>query len=83
MEEIGIDIIIKKFLGIAENIFVYEGKKGHEIVFFYEIEIPENLYKEKYVQNEDGQIDEAIWIDVKDFKNDSKTLYPKEIFKYI
>ena len=35
MEEIGIDIIIKKFLGVAENIFVYEGKKGHEIVFFF------------------------------------------------
>ena len=83
MEEIGIDIIISDLLGVAENIFVYEGKKGHEIVFLYKIDIPENLYQDKYVQDEDGEIGEAVWIDIEEFKNGSKTLYPKEIFKYL
>lgn len=83
MEEIGIDINITEYLGIAENIFVYEGKKGHEIVFFYKIDIPDNLYKNKYVQDEDGEIGEAVWIDIEEFKNGSKIIYPKEIFKYL
>ena len=47
-EEINIDIEVGELLGVAENIFTYNGKKGHEIVFFYEINIPENLYQEKY-----------------------------------
>ena len=82
-EEINIDIEVGELLGVAENIFTYNGKKGHEIVFFYEINIPENLYQEKYIQDEDGEIGEAVWVDIKDFKNGSKILYPKEIFKYL
>ena len=82
-EELNIDIEVGNFLGVAENIFTYNGKKGHEIVFFYEINIPENLYQEKYIQDEDGEIGEAVWVDIKDFKNGSKILYPKEIFKYL
>ena len=82
-EEINIDIEVGNFLGVAENIFTYNGKKGHEIVFFYEINIPENLYQEKYIQDEDGEIGEAVWVDIKDFKNGSKILYPREIFKYL
>ena len=83
MEEIGIEINVKKLLGVAENIFTYEGKKGHELVFMYEIEIPDELYKEKYVQDEDGDIGEAIWVDINDFKDRSKIIYPEDIFKYI
>ncbi len=83
MEEIGIDINVKKLLGVAENIFTYEGKKGHELVFMYKIEIPDELYKEKYIQDEDGDIGEAIWVDINDFKNRSKIIYPEDIFKYI
>lgn len=82
-EEINIDIEVGELLGVAENIFTYNGKKGHEIVFFYEINIPENLYQEKYIQDEDGEIGEAVWVDINDFKNGSKILYPKEIFKYL
>ena len=82
-EEINIDIEVGELLGVAENIFTYNGKKGHEIVFFYEINIPENLYQEKYIQDEDGEIGETVWVDIKDFKNGSKILYPKEIFKYL
>ena len=83
MEEIGIPIEVGDFLGIAENIFTYNGVPGHEIVFFYKIDIPDNLYKDKYIQDEDGEAGEAIWVDIKEFKNGSKILYPEEIFKYL
>ena len=40
-EEIGAEIKIIKQIGISENIFTYEGKKGHEIVIAYEAELEE------------------------------------------
>lgn len=83
MEELKIEIDIKEFLGICENIFTYEGKAGHELVFFYKIEIPEKYYQERYFQDEDGDPGEAIWVDIQEFKNRSKILYPEEIFKYL
>lgn len=82
-EEIGVNINIKDFLGISENIFTYEGKKANELILFYSIEIPDNYYKEEYhIADED---DNAIakWINIKEFKNKTKILYPKETFKYL
>ena len=40
-EEIGIDIIIKRRLDVVENLFEFNGKKGHEIIFLFEAELPE------------------------------------------
>ncbi len=84
-EELNIEIDVKEFLGIAENIFTFEGKTGHELVLFYSIDIPEKYYQEKYVQHEDADDSDrdAIWVDVEEFKNGSKILYPIEIFKYL
>lgn len=35
-EEFGVEIKVGRRLGVAENIFCYEGKNGHEIVFVFE-----------------------------------------------
>lgn len=48
LEEINVDIIVKDFLGISENIFTYQGKKAHELILFYSIEIPDKNYQEEY-----------------------------------
>ena len=37
-EEIHADIKVGELLGVTENIFTYQGKTGHEIVFLYSIE---------------------------------------------
>ena len=47
-EEIHADITVGELLGVTENIFTYQGKTGHEIVFLYSIEIPEDTYKDEY-----------------------------------
>ena len=82
-EEIGADIIIKDFLGISENIFTYKGKNAHELILFYSIDISSNDYKDEY-HIIDGKEDyKAKWIDINEFKNKNKILYPEEVFKYI
>ena len=82
-EEIGADIAVKNFLGISENIFTYQGKNAHELIFFYSIEISDNDYKKEYHIADEDDSGIAKWIDINEFKNKNKILYPKEIFKYI
>ena len=83
LEEINVDIIVKDFLGISENIFTYQGKKAHELILFYSIEISDENYQEEYKVIDDHGETIAKWIDIDDFKNKSKILYPEEVFKYI
>ncbi len=82
-EEINIDIVIKYFLGISENIFTYEGKNAHELVLYYNIDILDKDYKEEYIVTDDNGQSKAVWINIDEFKNGNKILYPEEVFKYI
>ncbi len=89
-EEINVDIIVKQFLGMSENIFAYEGKNGHEMVLYYSIEIPESQVQDMYLVHEEDDIRKgdnrerrAMWVNISDFKNHEKVLYPDEIFKYL
>ena len=82
-EEINIDIEIKDFLGVSENMFTFEGKNAHELVFYYNINVLDKDYKEEYILTDDDGESKAVWINIDDFKNGSKILYPEEIFKYL
>ncbi len=82
-EELDIEINVKDFLGISENIFNYNGKDAHELVLYYLISIPEKDIKEEYTVHDDNGFFKASWIDIEEFKNGNKILYPKEVFKYL
>lgn len=82
LEEIGADITVNDFLGMSENIFTYEGKYAHELVFIYSVYIKDSDYKEEYnIIDEQNHI--AKWIDIDTFKNKQAILYPEEILKYL
>ena len=83
LEEINISITVKDFLGISENIFTYQGKKAHELILFYSIEISNENYQEEYIVTDDHGKTVAKWIDIDEFKNKNKILYPEEVFKYL
>ena len=82
-EEIGANIIIKDFLGVSENIFTYKGKNAHELILFYSIDILDQDYKEEYEINDNSGRYKAKWIDIQEFKDKSKILYPEDVFKYL
>lgn len=82
-EEIDAQILVKDFLGISENIFTYRGKNAHELILFYSIEIPDEYYKNEYHILDKDDDCKAKWIDIDEFKNKKKILYPEEVFKYI
>ncbi len=82
-EELGVEIEIIEYLGLAENIFTYQGKNAHEMILFYNVKIKESDLKEKY-HIVDGDFEmNAYWIDIDEFKNSKKILYPEQIFKYL
>ncbi len=83
MEELGIPIEVKNLIKVVENIFEYEGKKAHEIVFLYEIDIDDKDYKEEYKAVEDGKDFVAKWVDISEFIEGRKIMYPKEIIAYL
>ena len=82
-EEINVDIKVNELLEIYENIFTLRGRNAHEIIFIYSIEIPDECYKDEYPIAEGDYTYTAKWIDVNDFKNNNKILYPEVIFKYL
>jgi ADP-ribose pyrophosphatase YjhB (NUDIX family) len=81
-EEIDADIFVKDFLGLTENIFTYEGKNAHEIIFIYSVDIKDCDYKEEY-NIIDMQNHVAKWINIEDFKSRKYILYPEDVLKYL
>lgn len=82
-EELDIDINVGEFLGISENIFTYNGKNAHELILFYNVDINNANYKEKYHIIDEVCETDAIWIDIDKFVNGELKIYPKEMFKYL
>ena len=82
-EEIHADIKVGELLGVTENIFTYQGKTRHEIVFLYSIEIPNDNFKNDYEINDEVGKYNAVWVDIDDFKSGKKIIYPEGFLKYI
>ena len=76
-EELNIDINVGDFLGISENIFTYNGRNAHELILFYNVDISDSNYKEKYHIIDDNCETDAMWI------NKELKIYPEEVFKYL
>lgn len=82
-EELNIDITVGEFLGISENIFMYNGKNAHELILFYNVDIKESDYKESYHIIDDNCQTDAMWIDIDRFKSKELKIYPEQVFKYL
>lgn len=39
-EELGVDVAIERLLWVVENFFVYQGKAGHELAFYFLMHLP-------------------------------------------
>lgn len=82
LEEIGAHVTVGEFLGVEENIFTFNGKYGHELIFLYRVTLDENDYKEIYY--EEGDINYPIvWVDIEDIKSGKAIIYPSTVTKYL
>jgi len=79
-EEIRQEIADLKLMRIIENIFVHEGKPGHEIVYVYEGRFTDKsaYQQESFEVHEETEIMKASWRDLDSF-NDYHRLVPEEL----
>lgn len=76
-EELDADVEVGERIEVLENVFVSEGRTGHEIVFLYDAAFADRgLYakEEMKILDDDST---ARWVDVADFRNGTRILYPK------
>lgn len=78
LEELGLKIIVGDQINIFENIFTYEGHKGHEIVFLFEAKFSDqSVYKkEEFDIIESGKvIGKAVWRSLKEIEAEGAKVY--------
>lgn len=78
IEEIAVDIEIKRYMGCLENIFRIDGNLGHEIIQIYLVEfIDQNLYqKENFKVVEGKKTTFTKWISLEEIMDGKKILFP-------
>ncbi|MCS6960380.1 MAG: NUDIX hydrolase [Pseudanabaenaceae cyanobacterium SKYGB_i_bin29] len=84
-EELGASLKNITYLGCLENIFTYEGRKGHEIIQLYRCDFADDrFYQLEEVTFAEGERKKrALWLPLADFIMGDLILYPTGVFKYL
>jgi 8-oxo-dGTP pyrophosphatase MutT (NUDIX family) len=84
-EEIGSDLSEVRYLGMLENIFVYEGRHGHEIVLVYDGRLSDrSLYAREIIPGDEfGHKFKAVWKRLEEFGPGSSPVYPEGLLELI
>ena len=87
MEEIGAEVTVLKYLGTLENIYVFNGTPGHEIVMIYDGVLKNSgLYEQAEVEGIEAEIDEsfkAVWMRLDEFGVGKSILYPNGLLELL
>jgi len=82
LEEVGAETYGLQLLGVLENLFVFDGTPGHEIVFIYEAKfVDENLYQKPELDGfeSNGVKINVRWFDQAVLKDNAVKIYPHGI----
>ena len=84
-EELGSELNNVRFLDVIQNIFTYQGKPGHEIIFLYTGELERtDLYDETEIPIADHPATKAMWISTESVLAGQVRLYPvADYIKYL
>jgi 8-oxo-dGTP pyrophosphatase MutT (NUDIX family) len=78
-EEIGAEITQLRYLGTLENLFIYDGQPGHEIVFVYDaVFVDSSLYEQAHLvgREDDGFSFKAVWKLLAELQKGLNPIYP-------
>ena len=78
-EEIAADLVEVRYVGMLENIFTYEGRRGHEIVLVYDGRLTDaSLYENEIIEGDEmGERFKAVWIRLGEFGEGKPPVYPE------
>jgi len=87
MEEIGAQVRDLQYLGTLENIFVFDGVPGHEIVQVYDGVLKDSgLYEQAVIVGREADIAEpfkAMWKGLDEFGEGKSILYPDGLLELL
>ncbi|NJM69683.1 MAG: NUDIX hydrolase [Scytonema sp. RU_4_4] len=84
-EEIQAELTNIRYLGCLENIFIYNGQPGHEIIQLFESDFvdPKFYEIEKLVFSEGERQKTALWVDMNRFQSKEFRLVPEQFLDYL
>jgi 8-oxo-dGTP pyrophosphatase MutT (NUDIX family) len=84
-EEIQADLTNIKYLGCLENLFVFDGKPGHEICQIYQCDFvdPKFYQLPELIFVEGDREKKALWVDINRFISGELKLVPEQFLDYI
>ena len=85
-EELGAEITGLRLLGTTENIYTFNGRPGHEVVFLYEAHLADSsLYDNDSISatESDGSAIKVLWKPLADFRTGESILYPDGLLELL
>ncbi|WP_440904144.1 NUDIX hydrolase [Catenovulum sp. SX2] len=84
-EEMQTEIEVGNYLTTFENLFTFNGVIGHEIVLLLSAKFKDKqIYQQDNIPcNEEGTSFIAKWVNIEEFLNGTKILYPSGIVDYL
>ena len=87
LEEIGAEVSELKYLGTLENLFVFNGTPGHEIVQVYDGSLRDiGLYEQTVIMGSEVDINDtfrAMWKRIDEFRQGKSILYPAGLLEML
>ena len=87
MEEIGTKVKDLVYLGTLENIFIFNGTPGHEIVQVYDgVLVESGLYKQPMISGRETDINlplKVVWKNLDEFGPGKSILYPDGLLELL
>ncbi|MBW4559925.1 MAG: NUDIX domain-containing protein [Mojavia pulchra JT2-VF2] len=85
-EEIQAELTNIRYLGCIENLFMFNGRQGHEVIQLYQCDFadPKFYQLESLIFSESANHKHrALWIDIYRFKSSELRLVPEIFFDYL
>jgi 8-oxo-dGTP pyrophosphatase MutT (NUDIX family) len=85
-EEIQADLTNIQYLGCIENLFIFDGRQGHEIIQLYQCDFADSKFyqlKELTFSESPNHKHRALWIEISRFKSGELRLVPEVFFDYL
>lgn len=84
-EELGVEIIVRRYISCIENIFKIDENIGHEITQIYFVDFKDRkLYqKEHFTVTEGNKITRAKWVSKEEIFSGEKVLYPNGLIELL
>jgi ADP-ribose pyrophosphatase YjhB (NUDIX family) len=84
-EEIGAEIKDVRLLQVMENLFVFDGEPGHEIVWMHNAALADPAFyaRDEITIHENGTVGRALWKSLREFGASRAILYPDGLLELL